>query len=96
MKTYQRNAVCPKCAHDGIKTIWCEGLISVQLGVSSVCRQLLNAKHKRNATVPEIAELSRALNEEHMERRCECCFYYWLERPLDQASALEQLAAQAE
>lgn len=70
---FDEDAVCSKCAHDDIHTLWYEN-----------CR-----------TWPCRLHLTRVGHIEHLHRRCERCFYLWVERPLTEDEIQEVVEERA-
>jgi len=75
---------CPKCGSDDINTRWVKAapFASSKILVSDRMRERYLQDH------PAI--------EEHVARTCRTCQYAWPEAPLDQCSAVDQLAAKAD
>lgn len=74
---------CCKCGSDNIHTRWLKAapFANTKIAITAAARQrLLN---------------DRLAFEEHLVRHCRVCSYRWPEAPLDQCSAIDQLAAKA-
>lgn len=90
MKLFSDKSTCAKCGADSAKlgVEWCPGsgsYATLKRPKAPMCDRIYNLGR---------ADFHEAGNE-HMHMSCPRCEFLWLERPLDSAAPLEQLATAA-
>ena len=103
MNNYDPNTHCIKCGSpEEAESRYCPGLsratrIRSKEGFADLlCARVvaITAKDPMSLTQKDIRK--GGADKEHIGRRCKRCGYIWLEKPLDQAPYLYQLAAAKE